>query len=97
MIHHLVLVRLKEGVARDDPRLQERLAELIALPQTIEGITSWHHGWDFVRRPTSADFALVATFATRAAFEAYGPHPAHRAVALRLAELVDWSLCDFES
>ncbi len=97
MIHHLVLIRPKPGVERTDPRLAEGLAELVALRDKVAGVVRWEHGWDFVRRPISYDFALVAGFATRADFDAYGPHPAHQAVAAKLRELVDWVLCDFEA
>lgn len=96
-IHHLVLIRLKPGVDREDPRFAEALAALVALRGRIGGIVRWEHGWDFVRRPISCDFALVAAFASRAAFDAYGTHPAHVAVADRLREFVDWVLCDFEA
>jgi len=97
VIHHLVLMRLKPGVTRDDPVLRAALAELLALREQIPGIVRWDHGWDFVRRPISYDWALVSAFETRAAFDAYGPHPAHQAVAVKLRELVDWVLCDFEA
>jgi hypothetical protein len=97
MVHHLVLMRLKQGITRDDPVLRAGLAELIALRGQIDGIVRWDHGWDFVARPISYDFALVAGFSSRAAFDAYGPHPAHQAVAVKLRELVDWVLCDFEA
>ncbi|WP_077003124.1 Dabb family protein [Variovorax sp. KK3] len=97
MIIHLVLIRLKPDVARDDPRVTEALAELVALRERVEGVVRWEHGWDFVRRPISYDFALVAGFASRPHFDAYGPHPAHQAVAAKLRELVDWVLCDFEA
>jgi hypothetical protein len=96
MIHHIVLIRLKQGVTRDDSRLREGLADLIALRGQVGGIVRWDHGWDFVARPISYDFALVAAFTDRAAFEAYGSHPAHQAAAAKLRVLVDWVLCDFE-
>lgn len=97
MVHHIVFIRPKEGVGRDDPRLRAALAELVALRGQIAGIVRWDHGWDFVRRPISADWALVAAFESRAAFDVYGPHPAHQAVAAKLRELADWQLCDFEA
>ena len=97
MTHHIVLMRLKQGVARDDARLREVLADLAALREQIEGIVRWDYGWDFLGRPISYDFALVSTFVSRAAFEAYLAHPVHQAVAGRLRELVDWVLCDFEA
>lgn len=97
MIHHIVLIRLKPGVARDDPRVRDGLAALIALRDQIDGIRRWEHGWNFNQRSIAYDFALDSTFVSRAAFEAYGPHPAHQAAATRLREVVDWALCDFES
>lgn len=97
MVHHIVLMRLKEGISRDDPRVREGLAALIALPEQIKGIDRWEHGWNFTPRPIAYDFGLYGSFASRAALEAYGPHPAHQAAAAMLREVVDWVLCDFEA
>ena len=96
MIHHIVLVKLQSGVTREDPRVTEGLADLIALRDQVEGIQRWEHGWNVADSPVSWDFALDCTFASRAALEAYGRHPAHRAVIGRLRELVNWAVCDFE-
>lgn len=96
MINHLVLMKLKPGVQRDDPRLREGLDALIALKGKIPGIDRWEYGWNFTDRPIAYDFALESTFVSRAAFDAYGPHPEHQAAAAKLRELVDWVLCDFE-
>ena len=97
MLHHIVLIRLKPGVARDDPRVQGGLAALTALGGQIDGIVRWEHGWNFTQRPIAYDFALASTFVSRAAFDAYGPHPAHQAAAAQLRDVVDWVLCDFET
>lgn len=97
MVHHIVLIRLKPGIGRDDPRVRAALAALIALRGQIDGIERWEHGWNFNQRPIAYDFALDSTFASRAAFDAYGPHPAHQAAAAQLREVVDWVLCDFET
>ena len=97
MIHHIVLLRLKEGVTRDDPRVQEAVAGLAALPSKIEGIDRWEIGWNFTQRPVAYDFGLYSSFVSRAALDAYGPHPAHVAVATHLREVADWVLCDYES
>ena len=96
MVHHIVLLKLKPGVDRDDPRLRDALAALIALDQQIDGIARWEHGWNFTQRPIAYDFGLYSSFVSRAAFDAYGPHPAHQAAASQLREVVDWVLCDFE-
>ena len=97
MVHHIVLMRLKPGVARDDPRVRDGLAALTALSGQIDGIARWEHGWNFTERPIAYDFALASTFVSRAAFDAYGPHPAHQAAAAQLRDVVDWVLCDFET
>lgn len=97
MIHHLVLMRLKPGISRDNPDMLNALSQLIALREQVDGIVHWAHGWDFVGKPVSYDFALVAGFVSRTAFEAYGPHPAHVAVATQLRAFADWVLCDFEA
>ena len=97
MVHHIVLIRLKEGIARDDSRVRDGLAALIALRGQIDGIDRWEHGWNFTQRPIAYDFGLYSSFVSRAAFEAYGPHPAHQAAAAQLREVVDWVLCDFEA
>ena len=95
MVHHIVLMKLKPGVTRDDPRLRAGLDALIALREQIDGIDGWEHGWNFTQRPIAYDFGLYSSFVSRAAFDAYGPHPAHQAAAVQLREVVDWVLCDF--
>ena len=97
MVHHIVLLKLKPGVLRDDVRLGGALDALIALRGQIEGIDRWEHGWNFTQRPIAYDFGLYASFVSRAALDAYGPHPAHQAVVAQLREVVDWVLCDFET
>lgn len=97
MVHHIVLLKLKPGVQREDPRVREGIDALLSLRGQIRGIERWEHGWNFNERPIAYDFALDSTFATRAAFDAYGPHLAHQAAAAQLREVMDWVLCDFES
>ena len=97
MVHHIVLLRLKPGVTRDDARVRDALAALVALRGQIEGIARWEHGWNFTQRPIAYDFGLYSSFASRAALDAYGPHPAHQAVVAQLREVMDWVLCDFEA
>ena len=96
MVHHIVLLKLKPDVIRDDSRVREGLAFLIALRGQIDGIDRWEHGWNFTQRPIAYDFGLYSSVVSRAALEAYGPHPAHQAAVGKLRELFDWVLCDFE-
>ena len=62
----------------------------------LAGIERWDHGWNFTQRPVAYDFALDSTFRSRADLDAYGPHPAHQAAIVKLREVADWVLCDFE-
>ena len=96
MVNHIVLLKLKPGVARGDARVQEAIATLLALQGQIDGIDRWEHGWNFNERAIAYDFGLDSTFVSRAAFDAYGPHPAHHAAIVKLREVMDWVLCDFE-
>lgn len=97
MITHLVLFKLKPGVARDDRRVVEAVAALTALRGMVGGIERWEHGWNISDRAIAYDFALDSTFTTRDALAAYGPHPAHQAAVALLREVMDWVLCDFEA
>lgn len=94
MVHHLVLMRLKPGFGRDDARVREALAALVALKGLVPGIERWEHGWNFNERPIAYDFALDSTFTSRADFDAYLPHPAHVAAGALLREVADWVICD---
>ena len=96
MINHIVLLKLKPGVERSDPRVSDSIATLLALRDQIDGIERWDHGWNFTQRPVAYDYALDSTFRSRAALDAYGPHPAHQAAIVKLREVMDWVLCDFE-
>ena len=96
MINHIVLFRLKPGVERSDARVRDSITALVALRDQIDGIERWQHGWNFSQRPVAYDYALDSTFRSRAALDAYGPHPAHQAAVVKLREVWDWVLCDFE-
>lgn len=97
MIHHIVLLKVKPGIERSDRRVQDGVAALVALREQCRGIVRWDHGWNFTERPIAYDFALVSAFESRADLDAYGPHPAHQAAIVRLREVMDWVLADFEA
>lgn len=96
MINHIVLLKLKPGIDRDDARVLDAISTLIAVRSHVQGIERWEYGWNFTQRPIAYDFALDSTFRSRADLDAYGPHPAHQAAIVRLREVMDWVLCDFE-
>jgi len=86
----------KPGAAPE--QITAAMASLPGLKTQIPGIVSLNCGADFSGRAQGYTHALVIRFADRAAFDAYGPHPAHQALIemhLRpiLAEVLDF---DFE-
>ncbi len=95
-IVHLVLFKLKPGVAKDDPRVAAAMAELASLRSCVPGILDWEVGSNFTERPIASDFALYSTFGSRDALAAYVPHPAHQAFVAKMREIADWTLADYE-
>jgi len=96
MIVHLVLVKLKSGVGRDDPKVVAWEAEFAELRKKVGGVVRWEMGWNTTDRQNAYDFGLNSAFATRADLDAYGPHPAHQAVVAKMREFADWVICDYE-
>jgi len=96
MFVHLVLIKLKPGVTRSDPRVAAWQAVFNELPKKIGGILRWENGWNARERPGSYDFGLNSAFATREDLEAFGPHPAHQEMVVRMREIADWVMCDYE-
>src|SRR5207237_4549930 len=80
MFVHLVLIKLKPGVARDDPRVRAWEAGFKALPEHCSGIVRFEYGWNTTDRPIAYDFGVNMAFATRADLDAYGPNPKHQEV-----------------
>jgi hypothetical protein len=93
---HLVLIKLKPGIARDDPRVRAWLPMFCALERKCKGIVRFEHGWNTTERPIAYDYGINMAFATRADLDAYGPHPAHQDVVARMREFADWVICDYE-
>jgi len=93
---HLVLIKLKPGVTRTDPRVVAWKALFAGLPDKVTGVVRWEHGWNTTDRPIAYDFGVNSGFATRADLDAYGPHPAHQEVVAKLREIADWVICDYE-
>jgi hypothetical protein len=93
---HLVLIKLKPGVTRADPRVPAWEAKFTALEHQCTGIVRFEYGWNTTERPAAYDFGVNMAFATRADLDAYGPHPAHQEVVARLRGIADWMICDYE-
>jgi hypothetical protein len=96
MFVHLVLVKLKPGVARSDPRVNAWEALFKALPPHCSGIVRFESGWNTTDRPIAYDFGINMGFATRADLDAYGPNPKHQEVVASLREFADWFICDYQ-
>ena len=77
MLHHVVVIRLQEGVT--DAQVAEVLAGLAALPAAVPQIRSFTCGRNLGLTPNAADLAFHATFDNADDFAAYREHPAHKA------------------
>ncbi len=78
MIEHIVLFKWKEDAGVE--AIAEALTELRALKGHIDGITDLTCGTNFGDRAKGYTHGLYVRFNSRAALEAYGPHPAHQRV-----------------
>ena len=97
MFVHLVLIKFKPGVSRDDPRVAAWRAGFMALENKCPGIVRMEHAWNFTDRPIAYDYGINMAFGTRADLEAYGPNADHQAVVALLRPIADWIICDYES
>jgi heme-degrading monooxygenase HmoA len=77
MLHHLCLITYKDPAAVDAAAQQAIDAAYQVLPSIIPGILSMQVGRDLALLEGNADYAILATFASREAFKAYSMHPAH--------------------
>ncbi len=96
MLEHLVLLRLKPGVARDAG--DDLLARLRGLPATVPGIAALQCGWNISpERAHGFDIALRVRLQDREALAAYRGHPDHQAVLAVIRERCgDILAVDFE-
>lgn len=95
MIRHIVLFKLKDGLTREDPRVQAVSAALTELGPTLGPVLHWETHWCFGSRPVSNDFALICDVADEAGLEAYQTDPEHQKVAAELREVFVLSVGDF--
>lgn len=95
MIRHIVLFKLKDGLTREDPRVQAATSALAALGPTLAPVLHWETHWCFGSRPVSNDFALICDVADEAGLEAYQSDPEHQKVAADLREVFIFSAADF--
>ena len=82
MVEHIVLFRWKEDAAPE--AIARAIEGLRDLKGKVPGIVDLSCGENFSDRAEGFHCGLVVLFADRAALDAYGPHPAHRAVVENL-------------
>lgn len=93
-IKHIVLFTLKDGITRDDDRVQEAADFSASHARHIPDIQTWETGFDTSRRVISADFAIVGTFSDSEAVARYLDHPHHRAGVAKWREIAHWTVVD---
>ncbi|MBC9728054.1 Dabb family protein [Streptomyces sp. TRM68367] len=96
MIRHLVLFKLNEGVARDDPRVVAGEKAFRALDGRVPGIRFWELGWNLSDRPIAYDFAINSAFEDATALRRYVEHPDHQAGVALWREFATWVIADYE-
>ena len=94
MIRHIVLFKIKDEYKEEIPQL---VKNFYSMKGKIEGMTSLEAGADILHSERSYDIALITTFVSREAFDAYQTHPVHLPVKKRMHEVRSASVaCDFE-
>jgi hypothetical protein len=73
---HVVMFRWK--AATSESQLAELERALAALPSEVAEIRSYRFGRDAGKAEGNFDFAIVADFADREAWQRYVAHPAHQ-------------------
>ncbi|MFE2042448.1 Dabb family protein [Streptomyces sp. NPDC059477] len=96
MIRHLVLLKLNEGVERDDPRVVAGVEAFTALGGTIAELRFWEVGWNISDRPIAYDFAINSAVDDADALKRYLDHPAHQAGVALWREFATWVVADYE-
>lgn len=75
MIRHVAMFTWKDSA--DGPAIKAFSAGLSTMPELVPGIIRYEHGDDLQLGPGTADYVLVADFATVEDYRAYAQHPDH--------------------
>ncbi len=100
MFTHIVMWKLQEsadgrGRADNAKLIKERFEEMANM---LDGLHRLEVGIDVLHTDASADVVLYTEFDSRAAYEAYAEHPAHKALASFIQQVrVDRRVIDYES
>ena len=99
MFKHIVLWKLKDSAsgrtrAENAALIKERFEELANM---LDGLRHLEVGIDVLHAEDSSDVVLYSEFESRAAFEAYYEHPAHKALASFIKDVrADRHVIDYE-
>lgn len=77
MVTHVVIFSWRPEVS--SKQIKQFQAEMDRLVEVMRDLATIEHGPDLRFREGNGDYALVATFADRAAWDAYQAHPEHKA------------------
>lgn len=77
MIRHVVIFKWTETATKD--QVAAVAAGLDTMPDAVPEILAYRHGDDLELSSATADYALVADFATVEDYRAYACHPHHLA------------------
>jgi quinol monooxygenase YgiN len=77
MVTHIVIFTWIAGVKGE--QVEEFRQALNQLALEMREIVLMRHGPDLHFRDTNGDYALLATFADKASWDAYQAHPSHKA------------------
>jgi hypothetical protein len=81
MFRHVVLFTWREDATQEQKQAVHR--ELAKMPAAIEQIKAYRFGPDAGINPANRDYAVVADFDDKQAYQTYRDHPAHRALVER--------------
>jgi len=93
-IAHMVWIKFNADVSAE--RAQEHLDNLASLRGQVPGVIDLQVGPNFTDRANGYTHGLLVTLESKEALSAYGPHPAHAAVAGPLKEDASLLAMDFE-
>ena len=96
MIRHLVLFKLNDGVAKDEPRVVAGVEAFEALGKQIDVLREWECGWNVTVRDIAYDFAINSLVDDDEALQTYIAHPAHQAGVALWREFATWVIADIE-
>ncbi|MCP3729993.1 Dabb family protein [Sphingomonas sp. MG17] len=77
MVVHVVIFNWRDGVTADQAAGFRDALEVLA--GEVAALGTIRHGADLAYREGNGDYALVATFSDRAAWDAYQTDPRHKA------------------